>query len=212
MKWLTSFILVIGLAGCALPSLAGSVVAPGGVLYQDDFSDPSGGWPRVSETSGSMDYASDGRYQMSVHRPNYDIWAMSGYSFADARVEVEAGIQDGPQGSRYGLVCRYIDPQNFYFFVVTGDGYEGIGKVKQGVQTLLGQELMEFDPAINTGNDSNHMRFDCIGPQLTGYVNQQSIASVRDSDFLKGDAGLIVGTFDLPGVKVSFDNFIVYKP
>ncbi len=211
-KWIWSIVVVVLLSGCQSAFLTDLVTAPGGVLYQEDFSDASSGWPRLSEASGSMDYDPEGRYQMTVQTAHYDIWATSKYSFADTRIEVDAAIQEGPQESRYGLVCRYVDPQNYYFFVVTGDGYEAIGKVEQGVQTLLGQELMEFRVPINTGPGSNHLRFDCIGSQLTGYVGQESIASTTDSSFTQGKAGLIAGTFDQPGVKVSFDNFIVYKP
>ena len=212
MKWVSSLLLLICLSACAPSSLTGLVVAPGGVIYQDDFSDPASGWPRISDVSGNLDYDPGGAYQMAINNANYDIWAMSGYSFSDLRIEVDAGILEGPQVSRYGLVCRYVDPKNFYFFVVTGDGYEAIGKVRQGVQTLLGQDLMEYDLAVNTGNGPNHLRFDCVGQQLSGYVNQQSVASVEDADFKTGDAGLLVGAFDQPGVKVSFDNFVVYKP
>ncbi len=211
MKWIYSFFIVLCLSGCTPAALTNLAVAPGGVLFQDDFSDPNSGWPRITDPSGSMDYDTNGSYHMAVNNTNYDIWAVSGYSYSDLRVETDAGILDGPQVSRYGLVCRYVDPKNFYFFVVTGDGYEGIGKVKQGVQTLLGQDLMEFSSPI-IGYGPNHLRFDCIGDQLTGYVNQQSIASASDADFKQGDAGLIIGTFDKPGVVITFDNFIVTKP
>ncbi len=104
------------------------------------------------------------------------------------------------------------DPKNFYFFIITSDGYEAIGKVSGGVQTLLEQDMMTYNPAIVIGNGPNHLRFDCIGQNLTGYVNGQSIAKSNDPDLQKGNAGLIAGTFDQPGVKVVFDNFIVYKP
>ncbi len=212
MKWIYFFILVVCLSGCAPSALTNLAVAPGGVIYQDDFSDPTSGWPRLTDPSGSMDYDQNGSYQMTVNNAGYDLWAVSGYSYQDLKVEVEAKRLEGPDQNRYGLVCRYIDPQNFYFFVVSSDGYEAIGKMKQGVQSLLEQDMMVYSTSIVPGDGPNHLRFDCIGEELTGYANGQAIASTTDGDFKQGDAGLIAGSFDQPGVKINFDNFIVYKP
>jgi hypothetical protein len=211
MKWILPLFIIVCLSSCSSAPLADLVIASGGVLYQDDFSDPASGWARISDGSGSMDY-DNGRYQITVNNPDYDIWAVSKYTYEDTQVEVDAGRLEGPDENRYGLICRYSDPKNFYFFIITSDGYEAIGKVSGGVQTLLEQDMMTYSATITRGNGPNHLRFDCIGQDLAGYVNGQSIEKATDSDFEKGNAGLIAGTFDKTYVRVVFDNFIVYKP
>ncbi len=66
--------------------------------------------------------------------------------------------------------------------------------------------------AIIQGHGPNHLRLDCIGETLRGYVNDQVIATSNDTDFPSGDVGLVAGALDTPGVDVAFDNFVVYKP
>jgi hypothetical protein len=43
-------------------------------------------------------------------------------------------------------------------------------------------------------------------------VNGVLIAEAADSTFSEGDIGLIVGSFDLPGVDIWFDNLMVRVP
>jgi hypothetical protein len=111
----------------------------------------------------------------------------------------------------FGLVCRSSNSEDFYFFAISSDGYFGLGKVKNARVVLLGQEMMAYSPAILQGNP-NHLRFDCIGQTLKGYVNGQVIATSQDADFSSGEVGLVAGAQDSPGVDVAFDNFVVYKP
>ena len=101
---------------------------------------------------------------------------------------------------------------NFYFFVISSDGYYAIGKVEDGITTLLGQEMMAYTGVIRQGSEANHMRFDCIQDSLKGYVNGEVIAITEDAGFSTGDAGIICGAFNEGGVDISFDNFMVYKP
>ena len=47
---------------------------------------------------------------------------------------------------------------------------------------------MAYNPAI-LQDKPNHLRFDCIGETLKGFVNGQLIASGTDVDFSSGEAG-----------------------
>ena len=77
---------------------------------------------------------------------------------------------------------------------------------------LFGQQMMAYSDLIVKGDGPNHLRFDCIGNTLAGYVNGMPIANASDTDFSGGDAGLIAGAFSEGGVEISFDNFKVIKP
>ena len=210
MKYVFSFFLIISLTACQT-SLVSDLTHPGGRLFWDDFSDPSGNWPQASGPDGSLGYA-DGAYRMTVQLPNYDLWAFSGHTYRDVQVEADAVRLAGPLENLFGLACRSQASENFYFFIISSDGYYAIGKIKNGTASLLGQEMMAYSAAIQQGNGPNHLRFDCIGQSLTGSVNDQPVASTNDPDFSSGDAGLLAGAFAEPGVDVSFDNFVVIKP
>ena len=211
MKFIRCFFLLACLTACQSTLVTDLAARSGAKIYYDDFSDPTSGWIQASSPSGKLNY-DNGTYQMMVSSPNYDLWSVSGQAFRDVRVEVDATRLAGPDGNRFGLICRYRRPQDFYFFIVSSDGYYAVGKVSSGVQTLLGQDMMTYSGAIVTGNGPNHLRFDCAGQTLSGYANGQAVVTATDADFPNGDAGLITGTFDQPGVEVAFDNFVVYKP
>lgn len=207
------FIFLVSLVPMACQSslLTDLAVPSGERLYWDDFSDVSGGWPEYAQTEGSVGYAG-GAYRISVTSPGYQMWAVSGQAYRDVQVEVDAARLAGPLANLYGLVCRYHGEENFYFFIISSDGYYTIGKMRGGQAVLLGQEMMAYSAAILQDGSPHRLRFDCIGSTLTGYINGQMVAMTSDSAFRDGDAGLIAGSFDEGGVEMSFDNFVVYKP
>jgi hypothetical protein len=211
MKIMRVLFLIIFLTACQSSFIAELVTQSGQALYHDDFSDPASGWLQTTSTNGSLGYA-DGAYRIVVQSPDYDLWAVSGQAYGDVQIEVDATRLAGPVYNRFGLICRFQDNDNFYVFFISSDGYYAIGKIKNGVVSLLGQEMMAYSSFIQQGESANHLRFDCIGNTLKGYVNGQAIAITTDADFSGGDAGLTTGAFDESGVEVSFDNFVVIKP
>lgn len=217
---LLAFVLLFTLA-CSMFSSTPAVEAPAveapasNILFQDDFSDPNSGWDRNDWESGITDY-NNGSYQMLVKVPSYDVWANPGKSFdGDVRVEVDATKVAGDFDDDYGLICRYSgEPSapNYYYFIISSDGYAVIGKVTEGSNEYISSEKMTPSDAINQGMATNRLRADCIGSTLTFYVNGQQAASASDSAFTSGDVGLVAGTFDIPSAEFSFDNLVVSKP
>jgi hypothetical protein len=184
---------------------------PSNVLFQDDFSDPSSGWDRITEATGQSDYV-DGKYRIFVDDTNTDVWSNPGLDFTDVRVEVDATKVAGPDDNDFGVTCRTESADNFYFFIISSDGYYGIGKVKGDQQDLIQMDALQPVDAIKQGGTTNHIRADCIGDALTLYVNGQKINEVHDAEFTSGDVGLMAGSFDTPGTDIHFDNFQVLKP
>jgi pectate lyase len=211
MKIMRTLVLTILLTACQSSWLTALVAQPGQPIFHDDFSDPGSGWPRMSSTNGFMGY-DGGSFKMMVQAPQYDLQAVTGKTYRDAQIEVDATLKSGPVYNRFGLICRYQDMNAFYFFAVSSDGYYAIGKLFNGVTSLLGQEMMAYSALILKGNNTNHLRFDCVGNTLKGYVNGQILAIAQDTDFSSGDAGLMSGSFDEGGVEMNFDNFVVIKP
>jgi hypothetical protein len=184
---------------------------PSDVLFQDDFADTSSGWDRVNVEEGITDYE-NGYYRIFVNTDQTDVWANPGLNFTDVIVEVDTTKVGGPDDNDLGIICRYVDAENFYQFVISSDGFYGIAKVVDGIQELVGMDAMSPHDDINIGDASNHMRADCIGSNLVLYVNGTKVAEVQDSTYSEGDVGLFAGTFDEIGTDIHFDNFVVKKP
>jgi hypothetical protein len=212
-KRIAAILVALGLAilACQAVSTGSAPSTPSNVLFQDDFSDPSSGWDRINTPDGITDYVAD-YYRIYVNVLNSDIWTNPGLNFEDVRVEVDAIKAGGEDNNVFGLVCRYQDNDNFYFLVISSDGYYGIGKLKGGEQKLIGMESMPPADQVNKGNAANHLRADCVGNTLTLYANGVQFPSQTDSDFASGDVGLFAGAFDQPGTDIHFDNFSVLKP
>ena len=121
----------------------------GSVLFQDDFTRPISGWDRFTTAEGTMDYDASG-YRMLVNSLNTNFWSTPHKNFADVRMEVDAGKLGGPDENRIGLICRYTG-DDYYFFMITSDGYYGIGIYTGGQAVLLGQSEMQANGNINNG-------------------------------------------------------------
>ncbi|MCA2001278.1 MAG: hypothetical protein LDL51_05390 [Chloroflexi bacterium] len=184
--------------------------ASGSLLFQDDFSSAATGWRRFASPEGVMDYDAAG-YRVLVNALNTNFWATANRNFADVRIEADAGKLGGPDANRIGLVCRFSN-DTYYFFMISSDGFYGVGIFAGGQGVLLGQSEMKASERIKTGLAVNHLRADCSGTTLAFYVNGFEVASVQDATLQAGDVGLLAGTFDQPGVDVIFDNFAVFKP
>ncbi|MBC7878353.1 MAG: hypothetical protein H7Y59_14375 [Anaerolineales bacterium] len=207
------FLTILSFA-CSTSSLTPApqdLAAPSGtVLFQDDFASPISGWDRLMTPEGTMDYDGGG-YRLLINALNTNFWSTPRKNFADVRIEVDSGKLGGSDENRIGLICRFTG-SDYYFFLMTSDGYYGIGLYSGGQAVLLGQSEMQFNSNIKTGLAVNHLRADCVGNTLTFYVNGFQIASVQNSSLTSGDIGLLAGTFAEPGVDVIFDNFVVLKP
>ena len=208
-----SILIVLSLACSttfATPAPQDLTVPSGSILFQDDFASPVTGWDRLMTAEGTMDYDGGG-YRLLINSQNTNFWSTPHKNFADVRMEVDSGKLGGPDENRIGLICRFTG-SDYYFFLITSDGFYGVGIYAGGQAVLLGQSEMQSNGNIKTGMAVNHLRADCAGDILTFYVNGFQVASVQDGTLKSGDVGLLAGTFSTLGVDVIFDNFVVLKP
>lgn len=205
-------IFSLTLFACSMPSLApSSTKGPTGtVLFKDDFSSPASGWDHTKYAEGIMDYDGGG-YRMLVNALQANFWSTPHKDFTNVRIEVDAGKLAGPDENRIGLICR-SDGKSYYFFIISSDGYYGMGIFKNGQTALLEQSEMASNDKIKTGVAVNHLRADCNQDELTFFVNGSQLADIHDPTLQHGDVGLLAGTFDKSGVDIVFDNFVVLEP
>lgn len=187
--------------------------ASGAIIYQDDFSSTNSGWPIDTFAEGSTGYY-NGQYRITVNETDYAIWASSGAGgFGDISVEADAVMVGGPEENEFGLLCRFVDNDNFYAATIASDGYYFIWRrLNGGDWELVGMDSGQTSTAIRVGTQVNRIRLDCVGSSLTLYANGTQLIQVQDSSLTTGDVGVYAGSFDVGGVDVVFDNFLIAQP
>jgi hypothetical protein len=196
----------------SLPTATNITTTNQKLLFFDDFSDPNSGWDRADVADYYADYYNDS-YRIVVYSDMSDSWANpAGNEFTDVSIEVDATKNAGPDDNDFGVICRYQGMDQFYYAVISSDGYYGISKVTSDSSTLLGAAEMQYSDYIYQGDATNQIRFDCTGDMLTLYANGQQLDQQIDSEYISGNVGLIAGTYDTPGTDILFDNFSVFHP
>jgi S1-C subfamily serine protease len=179
----------------------------GSIIYQDDFSTAGGDWAWQG-SEGSVTYVS-AELHVEVSEQEYFIWSVSGQSYSDVLLEVDTRVVTAAGDGDFGLICRYQDNQNFYGMEISEDGYYAVWKMIDGEFYPLVD--WQFSSLIDTSNPL-HLGAACVGNSLALIVDGQLLAEVKDSDLSRGDAGLLVGTWEISPLVVSFDNFVVRSP
>lgn len=177
------------------------------VAFEDDFSDKSGGWREVSQANHQTWYK-NGEYHALVKKPKMMLpWPRQDI-YTDCILEVAAGQVSGPDKNVYGLVFRHQDGDNYYALLVSSEGRYGLLKLVAGQWTFLEGDYIA-SPYIKKGNGANHLQVIAQGSQITVFINDQQVTSIRDTTFAEGQVGLAFGSFEEPNVHVRFDNFRV---
>jgi len=139
-------------------------------------------------------------------------WSNPGVSLTNVKIDVDATKIGGPEENEFGVICRYVDENNFYFFTATSDGYFSVNKYIGGTYELIGMEEFGTTDAVNAGNVLNHLTVECNGNTLRFSVNGRQLFEGQDDTFTVGDVGLIAGTAETAGTDILFDNFVVTEP
>jgi hypothetical protein len=127
-------------------------------------------------------------------------------------IEVDATKVSGADDNYFGILCRYQDDQNYYYFLVSSNGYYVIGKYKNGQYIALIKDGWLYSDYIHQGETTNRLRADCIGNTLALYINDSRLSEVDDSDFGLGDIGLTAASLNTAGTEILFDNFVARRP
>jgi hypothetical protein len=176
-------------------------------LFRDDFSDPASGWSTEADETIYVDYDHNG-YRIKVEERDTIAWGTPELDFKDVSIEVEAVKVSGPDDNMLGVMCRIQDDSHFYVLAISSDGYYFIGKYVGDQLEPIGSDEWQFSDAIHQGKTTNRLRAECIGDELTLYVNDIKVSQVIDGDYASGDVGLAAAAFDLTGTEILFDNFV----
>lgn len=186
-----------------------------GAVFEDDFSgEQECGWLEYNR-GGAVALIEEGTMNISTSSPGEIWWTNPGRSFDDVVIDVTSVQNGGPDDNAYGAICRYQDEENFYLFLISGDGFYAIGKYKSGedrVTYLTEDGQFAQSDQINQGASQNQIQASCIGDELSLTVNGYPLLTATDSDFAAGDIGLAASSLQQGTVEIKFDDLTVVSP
>lgn len=167
------------------------------------------------------------------------IWSTLDRTVSDFDLRVTARLIDGPiDQNQFGVIFRYRDPQNFYIFRITADGYYALVKVRDGVQETISD--WGITDVIRQGHEPNSIRVVGKGDTFTFFINDTLVPlcmkgenetsmwanwegpgicytdelrfAYRDGTFHQGRIALAAGTIDGSDVTVAFDDLVIVGP
>lgn len=184
------------------------------ILYKDDFSNMSSGWPIMANSIGIWNYV-NGEYQLKILNPNYYIWSTAGHNPVNYSIQVDVR-QVEVAGSSYGIMFGLNNDDNdLYMFLIDPDSsyQEWILLRYSGTSLYL---LLGPYPSssINTGTSSNHLEI----VRKNNYVTFKINGSVVYTDYYlpawsdNRRIGLVAFPLEDSGIDVRFDNYLVTEP
>jgi len=175
------------------------------VMLEDDFSDPNSGWSVSEDELTSFAYE-NGFYSIMLFNKGYATWSTIGDSNEDVRVEVDIrNAELASAAETYGVICRVgSNNSDFYLAQLTelgnvqiwfhyNDDWENLIRRGTGFQV---DQL-----------EANHLAFECIGDELTLFVNGELAVQVHDSRLANGEVGFYIQSSSSRPAHVLFDNF-----
>ncbi|MEM7346074.1 MAG: FHA domain-containing protein [Chloroflexota bacterium] len=178
------------------------------LVYEDNFSDPFGGWDDAFDTYTTKQYGNN-RYQIEVSTNGLVAWGLANRDVGDFEMEVEARLEDDAIDNSYGLMFRLQDLNNYYRFDVSNEGFYLFSKFDEGEWLTLID--WTASPYINS-DETNLLKVSALGPNITLWANGQQLDSLTDESFTHGNFGFFAGTFEQSNIWVSFDNIKVWVP
>lgn len=210
-----SLLLLLVLPACSVIDRGPETCETEDALFEDEFDGQRDcGWSTYNRAGATVTIV-DGALQISTSQPGELWWSNPGKDFDDQVITAEARQAEGPDDNAYGVICRYQNEENFYLFLISGDGYYAIGKYESGnpeVQYLTPDNQFQPSDAINKGNATNQIEASCIGDQLSLAVNGLSLITVSDPTFVTGDIGVAASTLQSGTSVIEFDSIRVRLP
>ena len=183
---------------------------PGSGFFYDDFSDQCSGW-EINESSTSAYGYRDEAFFFKLSDTNQIALSNPGLNLSDVVIDVNT-VQTASAGDNsWGVVCRYLDFDNYYGFEISDDQYFTIYAFLDGDFVSL-VEWSELGSIASGDGANNRLSASCVGDRLSLSLHGQEIASVTNSRLTAGDIGLTASTYEGAGAAVQFDDLRVQTP
>jgi serine/threonine-protein kinase len=184
-------------------------------IFADNFDSNASDWNTGESDSdyltGSQKVA-DGKYHWEARAKQGVFWSGTPKlnDVSDFYFTTQARQVSGPKTAAYGVVFRWRDDDNFYYFRLADDGtYSFYAQVNNDWKTLIDSK---GSTAIRPG-EVNQITVEAIGPRFAFFVNGQKVDEYTDQALERGIVGLGVELNDQGDEGVfEFDNVEVRTP
>lgn len=150
--------------------------------YGRDFTTVGGHWEQQYHEGQMM-------YLMSQTDTSGTALALNGVPMKDQEITGNIYLDEYAATSTtvawFGLVARYVDPQNYYFLSVRSSGQVQIRKRVNGISTVLAAASFTSPPG-----ERHRYQLSVVGNELHAFVDGRRVASTTDDDIAEGIWGM----------------------
>ncbi len=211
-RWLlTLSFIVLTTAGC---TLMGNRSIQGQIIFEEYFrTGETGNWLTESDSQGQSLVANEAMVIELDQPGTVQYVTLQEPAFGDFVLDVDITQTEGSLNSSFGILFRMQGDAAFYRFSITGNGLYILEKrIGEDGWERLSEDWPESTLLLRGLNQTNQLRVEAIGPQLSFYINDQPLTSIVDSSYAGGRIALAAGTFNQGGLRVAFDNVVVTHP
>jgi hypothetical protein len=182
------------------------------VLYHDDFTNPSTAWPEEKFDNFFIGYHEPEYYHVEISSPNYKatVFEPGKKSYGDVTIEVGAFTASSKTAETgdfsFGLVFRRSGDQYYAFTISQRTRKWYLLKSTPNALTVLAEGA---DEGIHDPDAEDLLRVDARGANFAFRINDQLVGQVTDADYVSGEVGLFVQTFDIANAHVHFDELTI---
>ena len=187
-------------------------VADSNVLFHDDFTDPTTGWPEDKFDNYFVGYHEPEYYHVEVTGTNYKttVFKPDRQSLTDFTTELQvltASAKTSPDGDfRYGLAFRRSGDQYYAFTISPRTKKWYVLKSSPNKLEVLTEGV---DENIHDADTDDTLRVDAQGSDFFFHINDQLVGHLTDADYSAGEIGFYVESFDSPNTHIHFDDLTI---
>ena len=188
-----------GLDDAGLPEVPGYKV-----LYYENFGPDT---ELTDFQDGEIDaVVKSNSYELTIKKKNFEGWKTSD-SINDINTvsQVNAELISGHEYTTFGLICRFVDGDNYMQGAVGFDGWIILR------QYIDGEEIRLVDRMLyGISETKNTISLACVDDTISLFVNGLQVAVAIDQKPIYGDVGFSVGNYSDDNTTVDFTQFKVY--
>jgi hypothetical protein len=176
------------------------------LLYSDDFSNETSGWPVGLSDWVSAQYQ-NGAYVMECQGATGG-WRTPGWEIADARILADLTLSEGQDSDSCGIIFRERNGER-YEFAINAKGYYALW-----YRTTLDVSILvnwTYSEALKPVGTTNHLKIVLSGTEFSFTVNDIRLLTIEDAALDSGTIGLTVNSGSIYPVKAKFDNIEVWS-
>ena len=182
------------------------------LLYEDDFTNPSTNWPDRKFDNYFIGYHEPEYYHIEITSPNSKtaVFEPQKRSFNDFTIELDVltvSAKTAAEGDfRYGLAFRRSGDQYYAFTISPRTKKWFVLKNSPSAVTVLSEGT---DESLHDLDQDDTLRVDAQGSNFLFHINNQLVGQASDPEYVTGEIGFYVESFDSPNTHIHFDKLII---